>query len=287
MKCLVVVLVCALARIAVAQPALAVEYKAPDDCVHLPAIRADVAAKLGRDPFAAEASRRAIIEIWHTARGYFAQIDLSEAAQSTKHQSVGPFDTCAEATNALGDALVKIIDPMHDESPHFTPHPEGSSSGGRPPNSVTIRIEPTDEPKHEIGLVVGSLYFPGPAIVAGITAGYRFPNARASVTARFGTAEGNVDGATRRITGSELLGTTCAKYEYVEACANLGFGLKGVSQGESGVYFLLGAALGVDIPIGRAYFVRAAFELDGTLPEPAAGVDAIEVGGHLTVGKIW
>lgn len=264
---------------AFAQPALAVEYKAPDDCVHLPAIRADVTAQLGRDPFAAEASRRAIIEIWHTERGYLAQVDLAEATRSTEHRSFGPFDTCEEATTAVGHAIVAWIDPAHDDpsAPHFVPPPPAAA--GRPANSMTVRLEP-DEPKHEVGLVLGALTFPGAALVGGVTAGYRFADARASLTARFGASNGN------HVTGEELFMSACARKSYVEGCGNLGFGRKDISGGDAGSFVMIGAQLGADVPLTRAIFIRVAGELEVLLPQPT-GIDPVDVGGTATLGYTW
>ncbi|HEY0250913.1 MAG TPA: hypothetical protein VGC41_05270, partial [Kofleriaceae bacterium] len=253
-----VVCVCVLAGVAAAEPTIAFEYKAPDDCPKLAAVRSDVDGRLGRDPFFNEAPRRAIVEVWHTARGYFAQFDLVEAGHETTHQTLGPFDGCIATSPAIASAIVDIVDPMHTAASGLHPI---ANDGGRSGNSMTVRVEQLVPPDYygEVRAgVLGGVY-PTTAFGIAVHGGLEFEHSTAGLWARYGQSLiANEDGYSASSLGGEIGVDACARWLPFVVCGQVGAGIGrssldghdgfGVVHDTSG-YFLVGGTVGFEFPV--------------------------------------
>lgn len=291
---------------------LAVDYAAPPECPDEISLRAGVIARLGHDPFADAATRRASVRIEGGAAGYVGVIVLHEAARAESRRAIAPTRRCADAVAALELALAVIVDPTSGGSqpeppPRFDPQPRTFELPG-------WREQPPAQPRarpHEIAFAVGSIAgdHPESATSIAIRAGYQTSARwRVGVIARVAIAQGELDATRRHRTSiTELAAEGCARRWFASACALVGIGTKAVNITRTGPMFafdtvadyrdpyaLVGASLALEVPLGSA-FLRPAIELSMALPRVAIASEGVEraelwpvrVGFDLALGYRW
>ena len=292
---------CAIACASVAAHAqpegtIAIEYIAPPSCPDEISLRAGIIARLGRDPFFGDSQRKAFIDVQQTAAGFVAAIDLRVPNNAPARRAVGPTAKCEDAIAALELALAVIIDPMHGlprPQPQPQPQPyypyratyEPPGWRGLPPPN-----RPPPVPTKELAFGLGGTAGGGPDVgfAMVLRAAYLPPGYRIGVVARL--AQNNSTSSrsdlTINVRQTQLLAEGCIRRSFLLACGGVGIGIKDVGIGDysleepdrgtdySDPFLLLAASIGLDIPLGRAFF-RPTVELG--LPLPAIEVASLGV----------
>lgn len=326
------VLVCVLAfamRSAAADPTpITIEYTAAIGCPDEISVRAGVIARLGRDPFRTDAPRRALIDVTRTGAGYVAAIELHEPGQPVTRKAVGPAQKCADAIDALELALAVIVDPASTgATPPLTipfrtdapsppppqPYPRPVTPPYEPPGWGATRAPaaPPAPPKYELAVAFGSVSgsMPEAAVSFGLRAGYVVAeDLRAGIYARFAREDGDLDPMrSYDISTAELHAEICTKRWLAIGCAVIGVGSKSVRidrddgmfvvtkvADSSDPYFLAGASLSFDLPLGRGVLRPT---VNAVVPMPPVQIESegqrraelsiVEIGFDLALGYRW
>lgn len=319
-------------RVAAADPQpIAIEYTAPIGCPDEISVRAGVIARLGKDPFRTDAPRRALIDVTRTGAGFVAAIELHEPGQPVSRKAVGPAVKCDDAIDALELALAVIVDPAITGAPAPTPpvtipfrtdappppapqpYPQASRPAYEPPGWGRARapVAPPSPPRYELAIAFGTLSGAAPQGMAtfGLRAGYVISEElHAGMYARFGRDDGDLDASrTYNASIAELHAEICTKKWLALGCAVIGVGSKSVTiDRDDGMfvitkvadystpYFLAGASLSFDLPLGRGILRPT---VNALVPMPPVQLESeglrraelpiVDVGFDLALGYRW
>jgi hypothetical protein len=273
--------------------ALAISYELPEGLTGCPGadeFSALVAARLGYDPFAAEASWRVAVRIEPDAsglRGSF-RLERPEQGQTERTLRAGAGE-CGELATALALGLSVTVDRARREEPSAPPPP----AAPRPAPSVRAPIEApprrADVSRSEatasgrpsrLGVAATAAIHAATGTSPGITGG-----AAAGVRVRIGSfslgVEGRADLPTSQLdaagTGARasLFGATVAPCAHLRAASLCAVGLFGGLRGEAvelaeskshtSFYSAAGVRIGVELPLGETVALIARSEVLATL----------------------
>ncbi len=165
------------ALLAAPGPPLALEITAPPDagCPPTSALRARVAASLGRDPFAPDAPRRMRVRVIPEGEGLRADLRLTDAASPVGERTLRvPVRDCAELFGAVALNLVLLAEPARALAP---PPPEPALDAPPaadppptpdPPTSPRPDVDRGAEAWLSLGLGLGAVPFPTAAFGLGL-----------------------------------------------------------------------------------------------------------------------
>ena len=283
----------------------ALDYAAPPTCPDEITLRAGVIARVGHDPFDANATDHIVVRIEETPRGFIATV----ATPGGEPRSIRGA-SCNDAVDALELDLAMVVDPAHAAPPTvyapapYVAPPPAIGTGWPPPPP------PPEHPKRELALAFGSVSgsFPSSAFSFGVRAGYVLPEWRLGLVARIGTQEGDLaDMRHVRTQTVELVAEGCVRRWLAMACALAGVGSKSVrvdhDNGDFTItneadyrdpYALVGVDASLDVPLGRA-FLRPTVEADVPLPQveiaslgvQRADLSVLQLGFDLAIGLRW
>ena len=287
----------------------ALDYAAPPACPDEITLRAGVIARVGHDPFDANAPSHIIVRIEETPRGFIGSVATGGGAPRSIRGT-----SCSDAVEALELELAMIVDPARAAPPPPPPPPVVA-----PPPYVAPPLAvgtgwpppppPPERPKRELALAFGSVSgsHPSSAFSWGVRAGYVMPAWRLGIVARIGTQSGGIDAMrSQRTQTVELVAEGCVRRWLAMACVLAGVGSKSVTVTSESMfvvtteadyrdpYALVGANAGIDLPLGRAFLrptVEAAFPLPQVQIESkgaqVADLSAVQLGFDLAIGLRW
>lgn len=129
--------------------AIALSYRAPPECPDAMGLRDRVLSRLGRDPFAAEASQMLEVEIEGSGAEFRGRMALRGAVEGER--VLGPVGNCADLVSAIASTLSIML----DSSELLGDEPEPAVPISAPPSEVPVASPPqsfgetTSDPPNE------------------------------------------------------------------------------------------------------------------------------------------
>jgi hypothetical protein len=265
-----------------------------EGCPRESVLRAEVAARLGYDPFTPSAGRSVRVSVARAGATYHGHLGLYDPSGSLSGERRLEAAHCGELVSSLAVAAAMGIDPFAFERPHTpapvpAPAPSESAFAPTPPSALATpeaRAETPSPARTPAGDAGGELRFgafaaglgslgTAPAVAAGALVGVEL-RGRASSVALEGRADAPASTSTPygEVTSSLLLGSIvpCLWLRPVGVCL---VGSVGAIRGEgsavafparaSGAYGAVGARAMVQFELSKAIWLRPLFEVDAPI----------------------
>ena len=273
--------------------------KGTEQCPDEDFVRAEVATRLGYDPFFVWAERTIVAQVSRALRGFQATVQLLDAkgvVRGSRALSSTSGD-CTDLVKAVALAISIGIDPEAASGPP----PASSSERAVPPPEASAPVPPS-EPPVAAAVVVGekqdkpppaSSAAPriAPEVGAGVWSAINLAPAISVGGALFGGANWgpallllelrqNLQASANGIGASLLSGAflPCGRYQVLFACANATLGqlrFQG-ARSANATYIALGGRAGVDVPVFRQIFLRAHVEVMRSLDQTLVFQDGFQ-----------
>lgn len=263
-----------------------------EQCPDETALRADVAARLGRDPFVEEGARTVVARIRKVGAELRATIELRDEGGTKGVRTLSGAPDCSELSSALALAVSLAVDPIAATTPK--PEPSASTSASSPPSSPSVAPTPSasgaptvprpvvivaprpEPPPRDLG---------GPRVAIGVHGALGVvPTTTFGATAAFGwvAPTWSVDLEGRRdLPATAAVGTgtatasvlavsivPCLRRGLFAACALGSFGaLQSTGEGlpvnrtDTAPWIVAGVRGALEVPIARAFTIGVAFDL--------------------------
>lgn len=246
-------------------------------CIGEPELRERVAARLGRDPFVAEAPLEARVRI-EGGEGYRAVIELSRGEERTRRELASARADCADLADALALALSLAVDPASLLAPPRPPEPEPAVAEPEPPIAEQAVAEPAprdDDVSARLGAHLLGSWGVAPEVSGGLAlfAGFRLMDFSIDLELR-GEVPAEVAGTNGRVRGAPFTAglAPCAHVDVVTLCgvARAGaFWAEAVEAASARAgfapYLSLGVRGGVEVPLASAVSLSVLGELSAPL----------------------
>jgi hypothetical protein len=252
-------------------------------------VRAEVATRLGYDPFFIWAERIIVAQVWRDSKGYRAAVQLVDAKGlvSGSRSLRSPSDDCREVVKAAALAISIGIDPESatrapgtppqpvDLPPATEPTPRPASDESSKPMTISpvaaprenddVPLDPENSFRVEAGAGLWSALNLAPAVSFGGTVfgGFGWRSFVLFAEVRKNLAASGSGVAADLLAGAIL---PCARYQFLFACAEVSWGELRL-QGDvvkSVTYAAVGGRLGAQTSV-ESFVFRAHFDVLGTL----------------------
>lgn len=256
-----------------------VRNKGAESCPSEEVVRAEVASRLGYDPFFVWAERTIVAQVWREPKGYRASVQLldDKGVVSGSRSLRSHSDDCNELVKAAALAISIGIDPESATRPPGTPPqtpdpvraeatvPPASTeraSEPAPPNLVRDLPPNRDQspepiqPQPRVGLKAGAGLWSAvnlaPAISVGGTA---FVGVEWRWFEVFAEIRKSLPASSAGVAADLLVGAVvpCARYEFLFVCGDVAWGalrLEG-ERAESVSYLAVGGRIGAQVSVAR------------------------------------
>ena len=253
-------------------------------CIDEPELRERVAARLGRDPFVAEAPLEARVRI-EGGEGYRAVIELTRGEERTRRELASARADCSDLADALALALSLAVDPASLLAPPRPPEPDPAVAEpeppiAEPPVSELPVAEPAPPPRDDdvsarLGAHLLGSWGVAPEVSGGLalSAGFRLMDFSIDLELR-GEVPTEVAGTNGSVRGAPFTAglAPCAHVDVVTLCGVVRAGVFWAEAVEAASaragfapYLSLGVRGGVEVPLASAVSLSVLGELGAPL----------------------